>query len=214
MLKSGYYPFRSESSTDSLKSLGYHSSTIDQVMAGEATPPFLLIHTLKEASAEELDNFVKPLAKLNDTLLIISSLKGSTNDPKQLNAAVGVPMIISGPPVINPGRECWDLIDFTDFYPTLAEIAGIEIAGKIDGTSFLPSLQDSDDPFQKRNWIYTQSGKSWMIRDWQNVLYSDGDFSRISEDHLSTEKIKKTDKIAPHRKERLEMLVKRLREKG
>ncbi len=210
MLRSGHYPFRTEVKTDSFKSLGYHSSTIEQAIKGEAKPPFLAIHILKGSSVKALDNFVEPLAKLKDTLLIISSLTGSGES----NSAVSVPMVISGPPVLNPGRECWDLINITDFSPTLAEIVGRDIDRKHDGKSFLPSLQDSDDPFQKRNWIYTQSGGSWMIRDWENVLYSDGNFTRISEDNLSTEKVKKTDKIAPHRKERLEMLVNRLRDKS
>lgn len=214
MLKSGYYPFRAESKNDSLKSLGYQHATIEQVSSGKAKAPFLVYHVLKGASVEALDIFIKPLADLENTLLIVSSLKGSAGDAAtQINSNASVPMIISGPPVLAPGRECWDLIDFTDFYPTLAAISGIDLKGKIDGKSFLPSLQNSDDPFLKRNWIYSETAGNWMIRDWQNVLHRDGRFTKIAANHLSTEKIKKTDKIAPHRRQRLEMLVDRLRGK-
>ncbi len=79
-----------------------------------------------------------------------------------------------------------------------------------DGKSFVPSLDHSPDPFLKRNWIHTQAGGKWMVRDWANILHHDGTFQSIDIGKLTTSPIRNTDKIAPHRLERLEMLAERL----
>ncbi len=58
------------------------------------------------------------------------------------DAGTHVPMIASWPGRIEPGSVCDDLVDFSDFMPTLAEAMGQGLpSGQVcDGFSFLPQL--------------------------------------------------------------------------
>ena len=69
-------------------------------------------------------------------------------------AGMHVPLIASWPKVM-PGRVVNDLIDSTDFLPTLIDAAGRTIPTelKLDGRSFLPQLRgDNGAP---RDWFYS-----------------------------------------------------------
>ena len=60
------------------------------------------------------------------------------------DAGTHVPLIANWPGTTPAGSECDDLIDFTDFMPTLAELAGATLpAVTLDGTSFAPQLRGS-----------------------------------------------------------------------
>ena len=64
-----------------------------------------------------------------------------------------VPLIVLGPGV--PARKvCDDLIDFSDFLPTLADIAGADLPenAKLDGRSFWPQCQGQDG--NPREWLF------------------------------------------------------------
>ena len=104
-----------------------------------------------------------------------------------------------------------DLIDFTDLYPTFLELAGIATPKnlKLDGRSFVPSLRGSKDPFEKRSWIYSQIGNFRMIRDWHHFLDNRGAFHDMNKDPLQQQKVSPQDKIAPGRRQRLQMILKR-----
>ena len=109
------------------------------------------------------------------------------------------------------GYSSRDLIDFTDLYPTFLDLANIPIPKnlKLDGRSFIPSLRGSVDPFEKRSWIYSQLGNFRVIRDWHHLVDSKGAFHDMKKDPLQLEKVNPLDKIAPGRRQRLEMILKR-----
>jgi arylsulfatase A len=75
--------------------------------------------------------------------------KGEMNE-----AGTRVPLIANWPGVGRMGLVIDDLIDSTDFYPTIAEIAGIDIGneGVLDGRSFAPQLRG--EPGQPREWVF------------------------------------------------------------
>ena len=75
--------------------------------------------------------------------------KGSTTD-----AGTRVPLIASWPGRIVAGTVVKDLVDTTDFLPTLAEAAGVTPPGntKLDGRSFLPQAEGR--PGQPRESLY------------------------------------------------------------
>lgn len=60
-----------------------------------------------------------------------------------IDAGVHVPLVAYWPGTIKPGSVCTDLVDFSDFLPTLAELgeAGLPTDRVIDGRSFLPQLK-------------------------------------------------------------------------
>ena len=79
-----------------------------------------------------------------------------------------------------------DLIDFTDFYATLAEAAGVELAENdpVDGRSFLPRLMGKKG--DARDWVLTHYQPYWggkrssqFVRDQGYKLYRDGRFFNV-----------------------------------
>lgn len=106
------------------------------------------------------------------------------------DAGTRVPLIVKWPGVIKPGTLNADLIDFTDFMPTMLDLAGIQVPDSldIDGVSFKDQL--TGNVGEPRDWIY-----SWFMnpfkkqpvvfaRNHQFKLYSTGEFYEIPMDYL------------------------------
>lgn len=123
---------------------------------------------------------------------IVSMFKGSEypgGKGKTTDNGTHVPLIVRWDNSIEEGTECMDLVDFSDFLPTLCDVADIEIPTqlKIDGRSFLPQLLcEKGNP---REWIYcwySRSGKidelSELARNKKYKLYTSGEFYNIQED--------------------------------
>lgn len=63
------------------------------------------------------------------------------------------PLIVSCPGVVPAGTVSHDLVDFSDFMPTLAEITGAKLPDvELDGRSFWPQCQGK--PGNPRKWIF------------------------------------------------------------
>jgi len=111
--------------------------------------------------------------------------KGSTTD-----AGMHVPLVVNGF-TVKPAQVCDDLVDTTDFFPTLCEAAGIALPTDLpwDGRSFWPQLRGEKG--QPRDWIYSwysprQGGKDRKVREfafntsWKR--YADGRFYDLAAD--------------------------------
>jgi arylsulfatase A len=85
-----------------------------------------------------------------------------------------VPLIVNWPGTAPAGQACRDLTDFTDFFPTFAELAGAMLPDgvTIDGHSF--AAQVKGQPGRPRRWVYVQLGDRWYVRDNRWKLYNDG----------------------------------------
>jgi len=104
-------------------------------------------------------------------------------------------MIVSWSKNSNKGNISNDLVDFTDFLPSMMEAAGISeysIPYK-DGKSFIPSLKGVEG--NKREWIFCEYDPKWgkhkksrYVQTKQWKLYEDGSFYNF---------IKDTDEINP-----------------
>ncbi|UCD23289.1 MAG: sulfatase-like hydrolase/transferase [Gemmatimonadota bacterium] len=115
---------------------------------------------------------------------VIRGLKGYTTE-----AGTRVPLIANWPGVIAPGQVNDNLIDFTDFLPTLLEAAHVETPDDLvtDGLSFYPQLVGQADSV--RAWVFCDYAPNWggfparrfvHDRDWK--LYGDGTFYHIATD--------------------------------
>lgn len=124
---------------------------------------------------------------------------------------VHVPLIVRAVGMTGTQTVSYDLIDYSDFYPTFLELAGLTAAKNpvLDGRSFVPSLRGSEDPYEKRNWIYSQLGDTRMIRDWQHLIDNHGNFHDLQKDPLQQHEVSPLDKIAPGRRQRLQMILDR-----
>jgi len=111
--------------------------------------------------------------------------KGSMTD-----AGTRAPLITNWPGVVPKGKVCKDLVDFSDFTPTICQAAGVAVPPelKIDGRSVLPQLRgEKGNP---REWIYCwysrgggPNGKEWA-RNQRYKLYRKGGFYDVSKDVL------------------------------
>ena len=68
---------------------------------------------------------------------------------------VNVPLIVAGPGVVE-GFECAGLVQGTDIYATVCEIAGADGSDGLDSVSLMPYFQDPGMP-SIRSWVYSQS---------------------------------------------------------
>jgi len=101
---------------------------------------------------------------------------------KLTDAGTHVPLIANWPGTAPAGTLCNDLIDFSDFLPTFADLAGAEVPEDriIDGRSFAPQLKGRKG--NPRKWAYVQrDGKAW-IRTQRWKLYTDGRFFDMKND--------------------------------
>jgi arylsulfatase A-like enzyme len=121
---------------------------------------------------------------------VVRGGKGLTTD-----AGTHVPLIANWKGTSPAGRVLDDLVDSTDFLPTVLAAAGApQPKGvPIDGLSFLPQLRGQRG--QPRDWIYSwhdprpghdkkQFGLTRFARDQRYKLYSDGRLFDVSNDVL------------------------------
>ncbi len=100
-----------------------------------------------------------------------------------------VPGIGNWPGHFASGKACADMIDATDFLPTLCEAVDVKVpaALKIDGRSFLPQLRgEKGNPRDGLYVWYNPSGgptaKFEFAHDQNYKLYADGSFYNVGKD--------------------------------
>ena len=99
---------------------------------------------------------VNDLGLLDRTYVIFTSDHGEMNMEHDqwlknapYEASVRVPLIVVGPSV-QEGTVVDDLVSLVDFYPTLMEVAGLEVPENLDGRSLVPDLVGSGTGSQQR----------------------------------------------------------------
>ncbi|HOX38514.1 MAG TPA: sulfatase-like hydrolase/transferase [Candidatus Brocadiia bacterium] len=113
-----------------------------------------------------------------------------------------VPLICNCPGMIPGGRVTQDLVDFTDFLPTLAEAAGASLPSGvgIDGHSFAPQMRGAKG--NPREWVYCwyearqklgDDKKGEFARNQRHKLYIDGRFYDVPADPFEQKDLAKSD---------------------
>ncbi|MSR31698.1 MAG: arylsulfatase [Gemmataceae bacterium] len=110
--------------------------------------------------------------------------KGATT-----NGGTHVSLIANLPGLVKAGQVRQDLVDTTDFFPTLVDFAGIKPAGlSLDGRSFLPQLKgEKGNP---REWTYCWYSRNGgptgveFARNQRFKLYGDGKMFDLTKDEL------------------------------
>jgi arylsulfatase A len=76
-----------------------------------------------------------------------------------------VPLICNWLGVTPAGKVLNDLVDFSDFFTTFADLGGAKLPQgvKLDGHSFAPQLRGEKG--SPRDWIFVQLGAKWYVRD-------------------------------------------------
>ncbi len=95
---------------------------------------------------------------------------------------VRVPLLISGPGIVNPDRESHALVQAVDLYSTILEMAGIDVAATqpavkpIDGDSLMPLLLDQTSADRQ---IYSETSGSTLDDSASGTMIRDGDYKLI-----------------------------------
>jgi arylsulfatase A len=106
-----------------------------------------------------------------------------------LDAGTHVPFIASWKGKIEPNQINENLIDFTDFFPSLLDIAQSEIPQnkQIDGVSFYPQLLGKES--KTRDWIFCSYAPNWgnftprtYVQNTEFKLYKNGEFYNFKND--------------------------------
>jgi len=148
------------------KLVGRLVSTLDELNLREKT---LIVFTTDNGSHKNYSG------KVGD--VVIQGGKSKMND-----AGTRVPLIASWKGKVAAGQVCDDLVDFSDFLPTFASLAGVGVPTDrvIDGQSFLPSLLDK--PGKRRAWAFTQFQHRQFVRDQRWKLHNDGRLYDMEQD--------------------------------
>ena len=153
-----------------------------------------IVHKLEELG--ELENTLILFTSDNGTHTLINSqwmgrsIQGGKAGMK--DHGTHVPLIAYWKGQALAGQVRKDLVDFSDFYPTLAELAGVELdeTDPKDGKSFLPQIKGAEVESRTHALCYYQpywGGKSKKsigayVRTERFKLYEDGRFYDIEKD--------------------------------
>ncbi|MDF1659385.1 MAG: sulfatase-like hydrolase/transferase [Verrucomicrobiales bacterium] len=121
------------------------------------------------------------------------AIQGGKASP--LQTGIRVPLIAYQPGAAGPGQVRDDLIDASDFLPTLAELAKVDVPSDwpIDGISFAPSLSGEVGGARESAFFWYDPRPGWdkerftrhiFALDREHKLFSDGRFYDISGDGL------------------------------
>ena len=109
---------------------------------------------------------------------VILGGKGATTDP-----GTHVPLIALWPGTVASGVVSDDLIDFTDFFVTFAELADAALPDDriLDGVSFAPQLRG--EPGSPRKWLFSSWQSSGRyVHNGRSRLYDNGRFFDLRAD--------------------------------
>ena len=101
-----------------------------------------------------------------------------------LDSATRVPLLIRWPGVVEEGQVSDDLIDVSDFLPTLADLANAELPADVilDGRSFADRLLRKGP--QVRDWVFAEHKGRAFVKDRRWKLYNDGHLFDLDDDRL------------------------------
>ena len=137
---------------------------------------------------------------------------------RPIDAGNHVPFIANWPGTIPAGKVNRDLVDFSDFLPTICNTigAGVPANLKIDGRSFLPQLHSKKG--NPREWIYCWYSRNGGMkgdeyaRTQRYKLHRDGRFIDVANDPLEIKPLD-TGKLEAAQRKTLAMLQSVLAEK-
>ena len=97
-----------------------------------------------------------------------STIKGREIHGHKLSLSEGgsrVPLIVSGGCLKPGGQVLNDLVDFSDFFTTFADLGGAKLPEglKLDGRSFAPQLRGEKS--SPREWIFAQAHDNFYVRE-------------------------------------------------
>ena len=100
--------------------------------------------------------------------------------------SIDVPLVVNCPALVPGGRVSDALVDSSDLFSTLVELAGAKCPQgvTIDGKSFAAVLRGEPRAASPREWIFSQYAHKRLVRNQRYKLRSDGRFHDLVRDPL------------------------------
>jgi len=183
---------------------------------GKSEPTFRANVEYVDYQMGELVRILEKLDLRENTVLLFTADNGTAGYGKsRVDGERGprVPLIANCPGLVKAIGASDELVDFSDFLPTLAELAGIRLPTGyvIDGKSFVPALQGQTD--RGREWIFSVYAVHRFLRDKRWLLDGDGRFYDCGDRRDETGYMDVTESNAPEvraARERFEQILARL----
>jgi arylsulfatase A len=129
-----------------------------------------------------------------NTSTINGNVKGAKGNT--INTGVHVPLVMSWPKMIKSGKVHKELIEFSDFFPTITELAGLN--EKSDGQSFVKLLKGDNYKARETAFVHYDPRWSKRVNQYRNMfvqttdykLYQDGSYYDIKNDPLEENNLK------------------------
>ena len=84
-----------------------------------------------------------------------------------------IPFIVAGRE-LKPDPTCTQPVSLIDVYPSLVDLAGLEIPDWLDGTSIKPQLAEPSSPRPAAISSYGEGNTSIRTERWRYIRYEDG----------------------------------------
>ena len=104
-----------------------------------------------DALLGDLVNHLKELDIYDNTIIVVWGDHGwklgdhnSWGKMTNYNIDLQVPLIVRYPDQKNKGKQTFAMTELVDIFPSLCELAGIEVPDYMQGTSFVPVLENPD----------------------------------------------------------------------
>ncbi len=121
---------------------------------------------------------LKEAGELENTAVIVTADNGTLRRGKGAAKEIGVrePLIVYWPGIIEDQGVKRELIDFSDIFPTLLDMAGVSMPDDYvhDGRSFLPLLKN--ESYVEREYIFSYLDTRRLVRDRRWLMEGDGRF--------------------------------------
>jgi len=133
----------------SMPPMGYYDWVVEAEMWEEGVQAYLASISFADSMVGQLLDALEQSGRIDDTIIVLWSDHGwhlgeKLRWRKQTiwEESTRVPFIVVAPGVTTPGSRTDSVVSLMDLYPTLAELAGLEIPGHVEGTSLLSLIED------------------------------------------------------------------------
>ncbi|MBC8357065.1 MAG: sulfatase-like hydrolase/transferase [Planctomycetes bacterium] len=162
---------------DTLDRLGLRNNTLVLFTTDNGTPKSYIHSAESNPDPKKKDKYIRIPVVSRQNGKDVPGGKGLLT-----NGGTNVPLIASWPGRIKPSQVADDLVDFSDFLPTLATVteAKLPTGVSLDGHSFAARLVDGQP--SSRTWAFAEHGKRYWVRDRRWKLYDNGKLFDIASD--------------------------------
>ena len=162
--------------------LDIHEWVVEANKWAEGVQAYLASVTFADAMVGQILDALDRSGRAGNTIIALWSDHGWHLGEKQRwrkqtlwEESTRVPLIFVAPGVTAPGSRSERTVSLLDLFPTLADLAGIETPGHLEGTSLVPLLEDPDLEWN-RPAISTHHFGNHAVRSerFRYILYYDG----------------------------------------